>query len=272
MFQTSPLVLSSWTLGDQCSFEERVRAAKYAGFDGIGLRAENYADALAAGLHDADMLHILGSYDMRVMEVEYITGWAENRRSYEQKYKEQICFHMCQIFGVGHVNCGLMESYPLPHTAQKLRELCQRAGAYVIGVEPMPYSGIPDVAAAWALIQAAGCDNAGLLLDSWHWIRAGQDYSPALLADIPPERIIAVQLNDVQRHPYASAVLRDESMHDRLLPGEGYGDTAGFAAMLAQKGASPRVVTAEVISDALLAGGIDAAAQNAYRALQKVLA
>ena len=49
MFQTSPLVLSSWTLGDQFSFEERVRAAKYAGFEGIGLRAENYADALPRG-------------------------------------------------------------------------------------------------------------------------------------------------------------------------------------------------------------------------------
>ena len=43
MSQKCPITISSWTLGDQCSFEERVSAAKAAGFEGIGLRAENYA-------------------------------------------------------------------------------------------------------------------------------------------------------------------------------------------------------------------------------------
>ena len=82
---------------------------------------------------------------MQVTEVEYIVQWAEDNRSYEQKYKEQMCFHMCELFGVSHINCGLMETYSVEHTAQKLKELCGRAGSLVIGVEPMPYSGIPNV-------------------------------------------------------------------------------------------------------------------------------
>lgn len=143
MSKNHPLTISSWTLGDQCKFEERVAAAKAAGFEGIGLRAETYVDALAEGLHDEDILAILKKYDIAVTEVEYITLWAEDHRSYEQMYKEQICFHMCDLFGVNHINCGLMETYSVEHTAQKLRELCQRAGKYTIGVEPMPYSGIP---------------------------------------------------------------------------------------------------------------------------------
>ena len=69
-----------------------------------------------------------------------IVQWAEEHRSYEQKYKEQICFHMCQLFGVRHINCGLMENYPVEQTAQKLKELCQRAGEYMIGVEPVSYT------------------------------------------------------------------------------------------------------------------------------------
>ena len=169
MSKEFPITISSWSLGDQCTFEERVRAAKEAGFEGIGLRAETYVDALAEGLHDEDILAILKKYDMKVTEVEYIVQWAESHRSYEQKYKEQICFHMCELFGVQHINCGLMENYSVEHTAQKLKELCQRAGKWVIGIEPMPYSGLPDVKKAWDVVKLSGCDNAKLILDTWHW-------------------------------------------------------------------------------------------------------
>lgn len=93
MSQKYPITISSWTLGDQCTFEERVAAAKAAGFEGIGLRAETYVDALNEGLFDADILAVLKKYDMKVTEVEYIVQWAEEHRSYEQKYKEQMCFH-----------------------------------------------------------------------------------------------------------------------------------------------------------------------------------
>ena len=111
MSQKYPITISSWTLGDQCTFEERVAAAKAAGFEGIGLRAETYVDALNEGLFDDDILAILKKYDMKVTEVEYIVQWCEEHRSYEQKYKEQMCFHMCALFGVNHINCGLMEDY-----------------------------------------------------------------------------------------------------------------------------------------------------------------
>ncbi len=131
MSKEFPITVSSWTLGDQCKFEERVKAAKEAGYDGIGLRAETYVDALNEGLHDEDILAILEKYDMKVTEVEYIVQWAEDARSYEQKYKEQMCFHMCELFNVGHINCGLMEDYSVEHTAQKLKELCQRAGKFL---------------------------------------------------------------------------------------------------------------------------------------------
>ena len=118
MSKKNPITVSSWTLGDQCKFEDRVIAAKEAGYEGIGLRAETYVDALNEGLHDEDILAILDKHDMKVTEVEYIVQWCEEHRSYEQKYKEQMCFHMCELFGVGHINCGLMENYSVEYTAQ----------------------------------------------------------------------------------------------------------------------------------------------------------
>lgn len=271
MSQNHPITISSWTLGDQCTFEERVSAAKAAGFEGIGLRAETYVDALNEGLFDRDLLAILDKYNMKVTEVEYIVQWAEEHRSYEQKYKEQICFHMCELFGVDSINCGLMENYSVEHTAQKLRELCHRAGKYTIGVEPMPYSGLPDVKKAWAVVQAAGCDNAKLLLDSWHYIRANQPLDLSVLEGIPAEKIVSIQINDVQAHPYAKSILRDESMHDRMLPGTGCGNTAGFVKLIRDKGVRPAVVGVEVISDEILSRGVAQAAKDNYEAARAVL-
>ncbi len=271
MSKKYPITISSWTLGDQCKFEERVKAAKDAGFEGIGLRAETYVDALAEGLHDQDILDILDKYDIKVTEVEYIVQWAEENRSYEQKYKEQMCFHMCELFGVNHINCGLMESYSVEYTAQKLKELCQRAGKYTIGVEPMPYSGLPDIKKAWAVIEGAKCENAKLILDTWHWVRANQPCDLALLEGIPAEKIVSVQINDVHDRPYAKSILRDESMHDRLAPGTGYGDTAAFVKMIRDKGVEPKAFGVEVISDAILEKGVAEAAKINYEGTRKVL-
>ena len=266
-----PITVSSWTLGDKCTFEERVKAAKEAGFEGIGLRAETYVDALNEGLFDQDILDILNKYDMQVTEVEYIVQWAEDNRSYEQKYKEQMCFHMCQLFGVAHINCGLMERYSVEHTAQKLKELCGRAGNIIIGVEPMPYSGIPDVKRAWEIVKASGCENAKIILGSWHWIRANQPVDMAVLEGIPADKIVSVQINDVYERAYAEVVLRDESMHDRLAPGTGHGNTAAFCKMLKEKGVEPLAFGVEVISDRILAAGVAEAAKFNFDNTKKVL-
>ena len=259
MSKKYPITISSWTLGDQCTFDERVKSAKEAGYEGIGLRAETYVDALNEGLHD----------DMKVTEVEYIVQWAEEHRSYEQKYKEQICFHMCELFGVEHINCGLMENYSVEYTAQKLKELCQRAGKYIIGVEPMPYSGLPNLDKAYKVVKESGCDNAMLILDTWHWVRADQPYD--ILTKEIGEKVVSIQINDAYERPYAASVLRDESMHDRLAPGTGAKDTVGFVKMIKEAGVSPRAVGVEVISDAIVAKGLKEAASLTYDNTVKVL-
>lgn len=270
MSHMSPITISSWTLGDQCRFEDRVKAAKEAGYEAIGLRAETYVDALNEGLTDQEILAILEKYQLIVSEVEYIVQWAEAQRSYEQKYKEQLCFHMCRLFKVGHINCGLMEDYSIEYTAQKLKELCQRAGDLIIGVEPMPYSGLPTFDKAYAVVRESGAENAMLILDTWHWVRADQPYR-----DLTPEeaaKVISIQINDAYERPYATSILRDESMHDRLAPGTGAKDTAGFLKMIKEAGILPKVVGVEVISDAILAKGLAEASHYTFAHTKKVLA
>ena len=89
---------------------------------------------------------------------------------------------------------------------------------------------------------------------------------------MPADKIVSIQINDVQAHPYANSMLRDESMHDRMLPGTGYGDTAGFVKMIRDKGIQPAVMGVEVISDEILsARRCPAAAKANYDATRAVL-
>lgn len=263
-----PLTISSYTLGSEVSFEDRVRIAKEAGFGGIGLRAENYVDAKNAGITDKDMLAILEKYKMRVSEVEYITSWGTKEdRNAAQQEKEQTIYHMAHLFGVKHINCGLLEKLPEEDVVVALKELCNRAGDLIIGLEFMPYSGVPDLASAWRIVKASNRDNAQLIFDTWHWARANQ--SPEFITEVPAEKIVSIQICDVLDRPYVK--LRDESLHDRIAPGLGFGNTVDFVRMLKEHGVSPRAIGVEVISDRYVGQGLEFAAETVYNSTVSVL-
>lgn len=264
-----PLVVSSYTLGTEVSYRDRVRAAAAAGFDGIGLRAENYWAAAEHGLDAAAMAEIAGESGISVLEVEYVTGWGTNTdRDEAQQRKERAVFDMARSFGVRHVNVGLLEKLPVEAITEAFAGLCDRAGDdLTVALEFMPYSGVPDLATAWQILDDADRVNSALIVDVWHWARAGM--TPADLDPVPADRIVALQLCDVLEHPMDP--LRSESLGHRLPPGQGYGDPVGVVRALRDKGAQPRVVTAEVISDELVSRGVDTAAQITAAAAREVL-
>jgi len=270
-----PLTISSYTLGTEINFEDRVKIAKEAGYDGIGLRAETYMLAVKQGYSDERMLEILAEHDMKVTEVEYITLWADPNKTMEtpetllQQFKEQTIYHMARLFGVGHINCGLMEKYPAEVHIQAFKELCTRAKELVIGLEFMPYSGVPDLASAWNIVKEADCENGMLILDTWHWARANM--TAADLEGVPAEKVVSIQICDVLERRYPDTILRDESMHDRLCSGTGWGDTEGFLRALKAHGIKPRVVGTEVISDPILSQGYQKAAEQNYKTSIEVI-
>jgi sugar phosphate isomerase/epimerase len=265
-----PLVISSFTLGTKISFEDRVRAAAAAGFEGIGLRAENYWDAEQTGLDDQDMIAIAHGYGVRILEVEYLTGWGlADGRDEPQRRKEETVFAMARAFGVRHVNAGLLEPLPREVITSGFAGLCDRAGPdLTVALEFMPYSGIPDLPAAWQIVQGADRPNSGLLIDAWHWARAGT--AIAELDRVPADRIVAVQLSDVQERPMDP--LRAESLTHRLPPGDGYGDPIGLIRALRAKGVQPRIMAVEVTSDDLISRGPEIAALTVGQAARGVLA
>ena len=265
----APLVVSSYTLGTEVDFAGRVEAAAAAGFEGIGLRAENYRAARDTGLDDATMAARARDAGTPILEVEYLTGWGTpDDRTAVQRAKEATVFHMARAFGVGHLNAGLLESVPVADLTVAFGELCDRAGDdLAVALEFMPYSGVPDLPTAWRVVRDAGRPNGALLVDGWHWARSGA--VAADLDEVAAERIVSVQLCDVAAEPMPA--LRLESLGHRLPPGRGHGDTVGLVRALEAHGVAPRVVAVEVISDELVAAGVRSAAHIAADTARDVL-
>ena len=147
--------------------------------------------------------------------------------------------------------------------------MCDRAGDdLTVALEFMPYSGIPDLSTAWQILETSGRANAGLIVDVWHWARAAMTADD--LTPVPAARIISVQLCDVRAQPMTP--LRSESLGHRLPPGQGHGDAVGLVRALDRHGVQPKVVTVEVISDELVATGVESAAVTSADAARRVLA
>lgn len=88
----------------------------------------------------------------------------------------------------------------------------------VVGVEFIPYSATPDVAAAVALVRAVSSPHVGLVLDVLHLFRSGG--GPGVVSSVPVP-LVLVQLCDASGSPPPPALLRAESLTDRRYPGLG---------------------------------------------------
>lgn len=261
-----PLVVSALSLGTSVTFPDRVAAAATAGFAGIGLRAEDYWAAREEGLDDHALRGILDTHQVAVREVELLHDWASgaptpahdarpaDRRPGE---KEEIIFHIARVFGVSHVNAGLIREVPGVDLPAALAALCERAGDLDVAVEPLAFGPLPTIAHAWRAAHDSGAPNVGVLVDLWHWRRSAT--TPDDLATVPADRVLAVQLADVAGTPHTD--LRAEALHHRLPPGLGHGDVPALLRLLREHGVTPRVVSVEVMNDELIAQGPRTCAQ-----------
>lgn len=111
--------------------------------------------------------------------------------------------------------------------------LCDAAAPFGLScdIEPMPWSAVPDVAAAHRMVEAIDRPNVGVLVDSLHFAR-----SASTLADVealPREWIHYGQISDGRLPGPAT---REGLIHDarceRLLPGEGDIDLIALFARL----------------------------------------
>ncbi|MYH67278.1 MAG: sugar phosphate isomerase/epimerase, partial [Dehalococcoidia bacterium] len=178
------------------SFAERVRAARANGFAGISMWMSHYDEARAEGLSHADMRALLDDAGVVLAMLEYITAWANgpDDRDAIVEETERIC-GIAEELGSDTVLAVTMEpATDLAAAAEGLAIACDVAGRHgqQLGVEFLPWTGIPNLAAAWPIVRDADRPNAGLVLDAWHWFRSGPD--PDLLRAIPGGKVIHLQI------------------------------------------------------------------------------
>ena len=276
------LVCSHFTLTGATSFErprfgfaERVGAAAAAGFSGIGLLGFDHKLARDAGLTDADLAGILADHDLELAEVEFLMEWSagpeEPERVATARVVEDQVWQVADAFGPRVVSVGEMggpeQTPPFDLLAERFAALCDRAAAHglLVALEFMPWSGIPDIAAAAALVEAVDRPNAGINLDAWHWFR-GTPNAEVLRA--VADRIFVLQVDDADRTVVGS--LLEDTTRNRRYPGEGSFDLVGLL-MLARDAGVDAPVSVEVMSTEHYALPVDEAARRAYDATRAVI-
>ena len=127
-----------------------------------------------------------------------------------------------------------------------------RAGAAILAeagvrtaLEFVPYGGVRSLSEGIDVCSAVGWDRCGLLVDTWHLFRGGEQWP--LLRSLAAHQIALVHLNDA---PEPVGDLVYDSRFRRTPPGEGTFPLADFLELLDEIGYDG-VVSLEVLSSAI---------------------
>ena len=173
LFADSRMILSTATVL-KADFRSRVKAAQLAGFDAIGLFPQVYLDARRKEkLSIADMQDILAEYRICVDEIDPLLDWM----SPDISASESLMYEMADAFGARSINvapafAGLRGRDEL---SDYLAAICERAAVNGLRVdlEFLPWTSVPNLSTALALVQKIAQKNAGVMLDVWHFFRSG---------------------------------------------------------------------------------------------------
>jgi sugar phosphate isomerase/epimerase len=237
---------SRWTI----SIPELVAAASSAGFTGLGV---------SAGQADAGCTAALAAGGLRCHELLalVVTRNSESvlRKAHELASSAAIV-GAPWVLGVFAVPLNT-ETAPI---ARRCAQILADAGAR-LAVEFSPLGGVPSLPAALEVVQAAGIDRAGVMIDTWHFFRGPSTWTD--LEHVPLEQIAYVQFADAPEPVSPDGMA--ETLNRRVLPGTGLFALERFAATLLDRGWAG-MVSAEVLSSELSQLPVTDFAARAYRA------
>ena len=270
------LVLCAGTVS-RSGLAERAAAVAEAGFAGLSLFVNDYRRARASGLSDADLRRVLGDHGLAVAEIDPLLSWLpglDRAAGVVERGREFLAddedgfYRVADALGARSINAALADpgEVDLDAVAEAFAKLCDRAAAHglLVHLEFLPWTRIGDVTTALGVVERAGRANGGVMLDAWHHFRSG-----SADAAIPPARVLGLQLSDAPAQAEADPIA--ETLHRRLVPGEGDADLVGLLRRLGAGGCRAPVGV-EVFSDALATLPVREVARRVAVAMRGILA
>jgi len=244
---------------------DRIEAAARAGYAGTGFWLGDLLAWRNAGHDYATLRRHLSDAGQDLVELEFLSDWhASGERRVRSDAARAALFEAADALGARHVKVMppfLPDDLSGAGLSEQFAALCDDAAAYglQIGLEMLPFSNLPDLPSALAMVTAADAPNGGLLVDIWHVVRSGGAVGD--VADIPARFLISVELCDAMMAMQGS--ITDDTMCHRRLCGEGEFDVPGFIRALDAAGYDgPYGV--EILSDAFRTLPLDEAAQRSF--------
>lgn len=249
-----------------------VDAAADAGFDGMSMWTAHYDWVIADGCSLDAFFGWHRERGLRIPAAEVVLNWATRDADAVAAANAHL-IDVAARAGATTVIAATLERErpPIRDAVAGLAALCDLAAdrGLAVSFEFLPFTGVPTIRDAVALIDAVDRDNLGLVIDAWHWHRQPGGPDISTLRSVPAERIHLLQLDDVPAR--AAADPSTETLTMRLLPGEGVVDLLGLLNVLDEMEAQP-VIVSEVFSAKLSALDPAQNARRQYAAARTLLA
>jgi sugar phosphate isomerase/epimerase len=234
--------------GERLALEERMALARRTGYQAIDFDYREVERVLAdrPGLETAAFWRQSGLQPGMAGGVPLPDPFASDEEFAARLAEVPAKAHAAAAAGARLVGLVLRNRSRLPEAEarvlvrQRLRRIAEvlaPAGLSLavefIGVRTLwpdlPYPFAQRYTDVLGLLEETGCANVGLLLDSYHWY--GAEATLEDVAATPKERILYLHVNDCKPGP--AAAIQDA---DRLIPGEGVIDLAGWFRAVARTG------------------------------------
>ncbi|MCB1461252.1 MAG: sugar phosphate isomerase/epimerase [Nitratireductor sp.] len=206
-----------------CSPVEIIDAAAGAGFDAVGLRLfpviDTDIDVMASPALLQSIKERLDETKLKVLDIEVVRVGPEldvPAMLPALQFASEVGARNILVTSLSREDYRENE---LHHTANKLNELAEVAGAY--GLKPMLefmiFRGVATIEDAVAMVEKAGHPNIGICVDALHLQRSGGN--PSALAKVDPALFSCFQICDAPLLPQED--VRREARYGRVYPGEG---------------------------------------------------
>jgi 4-hydroxyphenylpyruvate dioxygenase len=203
-------------------FADKLELISKAGFSGVGLWMDEIGEYLKGGT-GKPIRELLEDCALTPVEMQLIRKWqylsgSERERAFDDARAFFAEFSklgiQCPVVGLPSEEVG-----EIRNAIEDFKRFCRLAGDFGCSVA-FEFIGwakqFNNVKTAWEVVGEADCPNGGLLIDTFHFVKAGSTIED--LKRVPMEKVFLVHVNDVKPLPLG---IKEQSRGHRFYPGEG---------------------------------------------------